>query len=57
MSEDDAANIQVLMVRAARVCSTASQVWKMLANEFPQYTESEIKEACRPVIERMCQNL
>jgi len=56
MSEDDAANIQMSMVRAARVCSTASQVWKMLANEFPQYTESEIREACRPVIERMYRN-
>ncbi|MEE8729786.1 MAG: hypothetical protein SOI28_05565 [Rahnella inusitata] len=53
MNEDLTAEVQMALVRACRVARNANSVWYQLAQQFPELTKEEIKEACKPVIKRM----
>jgi len=53
MNEDLTAEVQMALVRVCRVARNANSFWYQLAQQFPELTKEEIKEACKPVIKRM----
>lgn len=57
MTEDEIAEVQMAMIRAARNCRNATCVWNELSRLFPMFEQKQIREACRPVITKMVEDL
>lgn len=53
ISEDEAAEMQMHIVRVCRSEKSASAVWKSMNAAFPEHSEEEIKRVVSPVIKRM----
>lgn len=53
MNDGIVAEMQMALVRVCRRERTASAVWNSMQLLFPDVPLSEIKEAVKPVIERM----
>lgn len=57
VNDDVSAEMQMCFVRICRNEKKAAAVWLKMKIQFPEYSTEEIKEAVRPVIERMMKSI
>lgn len=53
LTEDIVAEMQMSLVRVCRMERNAHGVWYRMGQLFPEFSREQIREAVKPVIERM----
>lgn len=57
LTEDVVAEMQMALVRACRIERNAHGVWYRMGQLFPEFSREQIREAVKPVIDRLIASL